>query len=123
MGKIIPFPLLGKFQKEWDDLVEYFSVLIQEELSKVSRVEVFTAASLNVQLDAVMGNYIFSKDVTDYRVSFVMPIVPEGSYMTVSLYAGTKFPMERHFTSLDDFHIHFVDWFESVSFQGGKEHG
>jgi hypothetical protein len=52
-----------------------------------------------------------------------MPIVPEGSYMTVSLYAGAKFLVERHFTSLDDFRIHFVDWFENVSFQGGKEHG
>ena len=123
MGKIIPFPLRGEFQKEWDDLIDCFSVLIYEELSKVSRVEVFTAISLQVQLDAVAGNYIFLKNAVEYRISFVMPIVQEGSYMTVSLYEGTRFLMEHHFTSYDDFRTHFVGWFEGLSFLGEIYYG
>ncbi|MFP3043852.1 hypothetical protein LQZ19_18725 [Treponema primitia] len=120
MGKIIPFPLREEFQAEWDDLVDYFSALIHEELSKVSGVEVFTAISLQVQLDAVIGNYVFLKDSVEYRLSFVMPIAYEGNYLTVSLYMGTRFLMECHFTSFHDFRTYFVSWFENLPLWGGK---
>jgi hypothetical protein len=56
----------------------------------------------------------------DDLVDYFSALIHEEHYMTVSLYMGTSFLVEYHFTSFHDFRARFVPWFENLSFWGGK---
>jgi hypothetical protein len=120
MDDIVNFPLLGEFKKEWEELIQYFPMLVNSVLEKISIVEEFTVLTLDVQVDAIVGNYLFKIKDIEYRLSFVMPIIKERSYMSVNVYMETTFIREQNFVSLDDFQNNFVSWFENLDIFGGK---
>jgi hypothetical protein len=120
MDDIVNFPLLGEFKREWDELIQYFPMLVKGVLEKISIVEEFTVLSLAVQVDAIVGNYLFKIKDIEYRLSFVMPIIKKGSYMSVNVYIETTFLKEHNFVSLTDFENNFAPWFENLDIFGGK---
>ncbi|MDR1900503.1 MAG: hypothetical protein LBQ55_10875 [Treponema sp.] len=119
MANIINFPLRGEYEREWNNLIEYFQLFLNESLSKITKVEVFVPVDLVIQFDAIVANYLFNIDNNEYRLSFIMPFINKLYFLNVCLYEDTKFIIEYNFNSFEEFENNFVIWFDKLSVFGG----